>query len=47
MGFKRLHENWALYQGTTLVVPLPIYKDVGFSHGIRSLAKQQWALESG
>jgi hypothetical protein len=28
-SFKRLHENWALYQGTTLVVPLPIYKDVG------------------
>jgi hypothetical protein len=26
-----LHENWALYQGTTLVVPNPIENNSGFS----------------
>jgi hypothetical protein len=30
IGVSSLHENWALYQGTTLVVPKFIAKEEGF-----------------
>jgi hypothetical protein len=31
MGFRSLHENWVLYQGTTLVGPKMIENMSGFS----------------
>ena len=31
MDCKSPGENWALYQGTTFVVPQPVNNDLGFS----------------